>query len=74
MQNQAEASSPAWVLTGPNIKITGILQNEPHYVKRLRAGSHVLIKPEEVFDYVYYKADGAKEGNETGRLMQQQAE
>ena len=32
-----------------------------------------LIKPEEVFDYVYYKADDTQEGNETGRLMQQQA-
>ena len=55
-------------------KATGILQNEPHYVKKLRAGSRVLIKPEEVFDYVYYKTDGTKEGNETGRLMQQQTE
>jgi hypothetical protein len=31
----------------------------------------VLIEPEEVFDYVFYKADGTEEGNETGRLMQQ---
>jgi uncharacterized protein YegJ (DUF2314 family) len=53
-------------------KVTGILQNEPHYVKKLRAGSRVLIKPEEVFDYVHYKSDGTEEGNETGRLMQQQ--
>lgn len=55
-------------------KVTGILQNDPYYVKKLRAGSRVLIKPEEVFDYVYYKADGTEEGNETGRLMQQQTE
>ncbi len=53
-------------------KVTGILQNEPHYVKKLRAGSRVLIKPEEVFDYLHYKSDGTEEGNETGRLMQQQ--
>lgn len=55
-------------------KVTGILENDPYYVKKLRAGSRVLIKPEEVFDYLYYKADGTEEGNETGRLMQQQRE
>lgn len=37
-----------------------------------RPGSRVVIRPEEVFDYVYYKADGTEEGNETGRLMEQQ--
>jgi hypothetical protein len=31
----------------------------------------VLIKPEEVFDHVHYKADGTEEGNETGWLMEQ---
>lgn len=63
------------VLQWPDLgRITGILQNDPYYVKKLRAGSRVQIKPEEVFDYAYSKADGTTEGNETGRLMQRQAE
>ncbi len=56
-----------WPVAG---KITGILQNNPYHVKKLRAGSRVLIKPEEVFDFMYYKADGTSEGNETGWLME----
>ena len=39
-------------------------------MKKLRAGSRVLIKPEEVFDYVYDEADGTEGGNETGRLIE----
>jgi hypothetical protein len=41
-------------------------------VKRLRAGSRVLIKTEEVFDYIRFKADGTQEGNESGQLMESQ--
>lgn len=55
-------------------RVVGILQNDPYYIKKLRAGSRVVVKAEEVFDYIYYKADGSQEGNETGRLMQQQSE
>jgi uncharacterized protein YegJ (DUF2314 family) len=51
-------------------KITGILQNDPFYVSALRAGSRVLIDPAQVFDYIFYRADGTSIGNETGRIME----
>lgn len=72
-----EGSEWMWVevLKWPELgKVTGILKNDPYYVKKLRAGSRVLIKPEEIFDYIYYKSDGSQEGNETGRLMEQKSE
>jgi uncharacterized protein YegJ (DUF2314 family) len=51
-------------------KATGILQNDPFYIKMLRAGSKVVIKEAEVFDYILYGKDGTSEGNETGRIME----
>jgi hypothetical protein len=31
----------------------------------------VLIDPAQVFDYIFYRADGTSTGNETGRIMEQ---
>ena len=50
-------------------KIDGVLANEPQIVKGLRLGSEVTVRAGEVFDYIYEKADGTSEGNETGKLM-----
>ena len=50
--------------------IKGILNNEPFHIPSLNAGATVWIKQDEVFDYIYYDADGNSEGNETGKLIQ----
>jgi uncharacterized protein YegJ (DUF2314 family) len=49
--------------------IEGILQNEPYYIKNLKAGAKVTVKQEDIFDYIIYKSDGTQEGNETGKLI-----
>jgi uncharacterized protein YegJ (DUF2314 family) len=54
-------------------KMEGILQNDPFYVRKLKAGSKVQISAAEVFDYELYREDGTTEGNETGKLMKKQA-
>ena len=53
-------------------KIEGILQNDPFFIKKLKAGSKVTVKAKEIFDYIYVHADGTREGNETGKLMENQ--
>ena len=50
--------------------VEGILKNQPYHIPTLKAGANVKIKAAEVFDYIYRKADGSSEGNETGKLMQ----
>ena len=54
-------------------KIEGILQNDPFYIKRLKAGSKVEVNSADVFDYILYHGDGTSEGNETGKLMEKQS-
>lgn len=51
-------------------KIKGMLKNEPRNIPDLQAGSDVVIKPEQVFDYMRKFPDGSYEGNETGELIQ----
>jgi uncharacterized protein YegJ (DUF2314 family) len=51
-------------------KIDGILQNDPFDVPALKAGSRVQAKASDVFDYILSKADGSREGNETGELLE----
>lgn len=53
--------------TGTTIK--GTLVNEPFWVKGLKPGSPVTAKESEVFDYIWVKPDGSKEGNETGKIL-----
>jgi uncharacterized protein YegJ (DUF2314 family) len=52
-------------------KVTGVLQNDPFYIRSLKAGAKVLINVSDVFDYILYRADGTAEGNTTGKLMEQ---
>lgn len=53
-----------------NESITGILQNEPFKIARLKAGSIVKANEKDVFDYMLYKPDGTYEGNETGKILE----
>jgi len=52
--------------------IEGILQNDPYFVKSLKAGQKVSKKINLMFDYILYLPDGTSEGNETGKLIMQQ--
>lgn len=58
-----------WTAVG---SIEGVLQNEPFYIRKMKAGSKVQVKASEIFDYKLYREDGTTEGNETGKLMQKQ--
>ncbi len=54
-------------------RIDGVLQNDPFYIRKLRAGARVSVQTDAAFDYLWVKPDGTSEGNETGRLIEQQA-
>ena len=54
--------------------IEGILDNDPDFVKSVRAGSRVSVNVNEAFDYIFTHADGSQEGNETGKLLEQRAQ
>lgn len=54
-------------------RLEGILQNDPFYIRKLKAGAKVTVAAEDVFDYIFYHADGREEGNETGALMEKQS-
>ena len=49
----------------------GLLTSDPYYVKDLHAGSRVMVPLDEVYDYIFYHADGTEEGNETGKILEQ---
>ena len=51
-------------------KIQGILKNQPYHIPTLKAGADVSVDTAEIFDYIYRKADGTSEGNETGKLIE----
>ena len=50
--------------------IDGLLGNEPAEVPGLHAGATVRVNEKDIFDYIFYKADGSTEGNETGREIE----
>ena len=52
--------------------LDGVLQNDPFYIRALKAGARVKVKVADIFDFILYKADGTSEGNETGKLIEQQ--
>jgi uncharacterized protein YegJ (DUF2314 family) len=52
--------------------IHGILDSDPYEVPNLKAGARVEMEEDVIFDYIYVKADGTKEGNETSVLLEQQ--
>ena len=51
--------------------IKGVLQSQPYNVPQLKSGAEVTVNQGDIFDYIRYFADGRKEGNETGKLIQQ---
>ncbi len=53
--------------SGEDLK--GILQNDPFHIPNLKAGAIVDVKQYEMFDYIYYRADGTTEGNKTTELI-----
>jgi uncharacterized protein YegJ (DUF2314 family) len=50
-------------------KIEGILQNDPYEVKDLKAGAHVEVDEDGLFDYLH-QHDGTVDGNETGKILE----
>lgn len=53
-------------------ELEGVLQNDPYFIRKLKAGAHVKVAFDSVFDYLLYHGDGTKEGNETAALIQMQ--
>lgn len=49
--------------------IEGVLSNEPFNIPDLHAGQRVQGSMDDVFDYLYQRADGAIEGNETTEII-----
>ena len=55
-------------------RIFGTLQNEPFDIPTLRAGQRVEVLEDDVFDYIFTRADGSTEGNEAGKIIESQSE
>lgn len=56
-------------------QLRGILVNEPVHIPDLRSGARVQKSEADLFDYIFYTADGDKKGNETGEIiMRRQAD
>jgi uncharacterized protein YegJ (DUF2314 family) len=51
--------------------IRGLLSSDPYHVPGLRAGAEVRVDQQDLFDYIFYLADGSSEGNETGEIILQ---
>ena len=49
--------------------LEGVLLNEPFDVPGLRKGDSIQLGEEDVFDYVWKRADGAREGNTTAAFL-----
>ena len=52
--------------------LEGVLQNDPFYVSSLKAGAKVSVHVADIFDYILDHGDGTREGNETGKLIEEQ--
>jgi uncharacterized protein YegJ (DUF2314 family) len=55
-------------------KINGLLRNEPMNIPKLHGGQMVQVSEAKVFDYIHSLPDGTQEGNQTGKIIQQQEE
>lgn len=51
-------------------RIEGLLKNEPYHIPTLHSGQEVTVSEGDIFDYIYYKADGSQSGNETGAIIE----
>jgi uncharacterized protein YegJ (DUF2314 family) len=50
-------------------ELSGTLLNEPHDVEGLRKGDPITLRQAEMFDYVWKKGDGSREGNTTAAFV-----
>jgi uncharacterized protein YegJ (DUF2314 family) len=50
--------------------VRGYLDNDPYYIKSLKAGAKVEVKQASLTDYVWSKADGTKEGGESSAILE----
>ena len=50
--------------------IHGILQNDPFDIPDLKGGARVRVEERLVFDYIWKRANGTTEGNETAKLLE----
>lgn len=53
-----------------NGQIAGLLKNEPVDIPSMHAGQEVTVNQDDIFDYLYVRANGATEGNETSAIIQ----
>lgn len=53
-----------------NGQIAGQLKNEPVDIPNLHAGQDVKVQQDDIFDYIYVRANGSTEGNETSAIIQ----
>jgi uncharacterized protein YegJ (DUF2314 family) len=51
------------------MELGGVLMNEPYDVSGLQKGDVVTLRMDEIFDYVWKKADGTREGNTTAPFL-----
>ena len=72
-ENEKEQREWMWVevVKWEKDQVKGLLQNDPHIVKKLKSGQEVEKNINEMFDYIIYYPDGTKEGNETGKIIQE---
>jgi uncharacterized protein YegJ (DUF2314 family) len=52
-----------------NMRIRGVLENDPVLIPELRSGEVVEIREDYVFDYIHRFPDGHREGNTTGEVI-----
>lgn len=57
------------VISWKGEKIEGQLNNDPNFVKGLKAGQTVQVKMGDIFDYLYQYPDGSYDGNETSKYL-----
>lgn len=51
-------------------KLSGIVSDDSYNIEGVKAGQKVTIPVGDIYDYLHYHADGAVEGNETGKILE----
>lgn len=50
-------------------QVKGALENDPFEIPNLHAGQTVVVREEDIFDYIRQYADKHQEGNTTGEII-----
>ena len=68
----AEVTEWMWVelVSWKGNAITGVLLNTPRDLPNYKLGARVSVSLSEVFDYLWTKADGSTEGDETSKIIE----